>query len=220
MQFFFGFLVVGPVTLKKPERGRFRFFLIEPPNRFVFKTMLVDSPQRMMRTTIPHGCTYACNVQDLTQRQSSHRTNLTSHGPTIRLAWSSRRETQMAASPPCLRARPLFLVTHRTEQPFDVTRFNCNGFLQKRALEHNDDSHRRRRLNVLTRTSMTPWHTLSDDDLDKTPGIRPWHHLSYQRSSSSTAFCRQLLAVPSTSLRQLVPNQTTWILNSKQRQTK
>jgi hypothetical protein len=37
-----------------------------------------------------------------------------------------------------------------------LAHFNCNFASQGQALGHNDDSHIRRRLNVLTRTPMTP----------------------------------------------------------------
>jgi hypothetical protein len=41
-----------------------------------------------------------------------------------------------------------------------------------------------RRANLHAHDSLT--HTLPDDDLDKTPNTAPRHHLSHQRSSSST----------------------------------
>jgi hypothetical protein len=79
--------------------------------------------------------------------QSSRRTNLTGHGPTIRLSFA------------IVMSRPS--VAPSTGQQHDVTRFNCNGSSQKQALGHNDDSDTRRRLNVHTCMPMTPSDTLS-----------------------------------------------------------
>jgi hypothetical protein len=105
--------------------------------------------------------------------------------------------------------------SHRTTFRRDA--LQLQQILIETPLGHNDDSHRqrRRRLDVLTHTSMTPSHILSNDDLDKTPITTSRHHLSYQRwtaKGSSPSHPRHFA--------QLVPNQTTWNLNSKQRQTK
>jgi hypothetical protein len=103
-------------------------------------------------------------------RSSLKRLPFTGPCPTIRLSIA------------ILMLRPS--VAPSTGQQHDVTRFTCNGSSHKQALGHNNDSWTQR-ANLHAHDSLT--HTLPNDDLHETSGTTPQHHLSHQRSSSSTA---------------------------------
>jgi hypothetical protein len=130
------------------------------------------------------GCTF-----------SVHATNLTGHCPTTRRSWSPRREAQMATMPTCLHAHWSLLLSNSSH----TTRFNCNGYSHRRALD-TTPTHTRDADSTcyLARTWLSNFQV---DNLDEIPSTTLWHHLSPQQSSTSTTFptrapCHLLCTAP------------------------